>query len=163
MFVGKAGAYLSEAFSGAPLYGRFLAPPTNIKLSWRGLPGTNTSLLRKSVNYGRKKFYSRGPWSKRWLALFSLWQFLISCSRHPRSYSTPRPGNTNWKGRLSTVDLLINVAFFVTQVNIFFCLKINWSKRVSVRRSSVLILPLQQGFPAKAIGMPSMEYLIKIL
>ncbi len=27
----------------------------------KGLPGTITSLLRKSVNYGRKKFYSAGP------------------------------------------------------------------------------------------------------
>ncbi len=28
MFAGKSGAYLSDAFSGAPLKGRFLAPPT---------------------------------------------------------------------------------------------------------------------------------------
>jgi hypothetical protein len=36
--------------------------PTNTRLGWKGLPGTNTSLLRKSVNYGRNKFYSTGPW-----------------------------------------------------------------------------------------------------
>ncbi len=28
--------------SDAPFYGRLLALPTNIRLSWKGLPGTNT-------------------------------------------------------------------------------------------------------------------------
>jgi hypothetical protein len=46
--------------SGAPLYGRLLASPTNIRLGWKGKPGTNTSLLQNSVNYGRKKFYITG-------------------------------------------------------------------------------------------------------
>jgi hypothetical protein len=27
--------------SGAPLYGRLLALPTNIRLGWKGLPGRN--------------------------------------------------------------------------------------------------------------------------
>jgi hypothetical protein len=27
---------------GAPLKGRFLASPTNIRLGWKGLPSTNT-------------------------------------------------------------------------------------------------------------------------
>ncbi len=31
-------------------------PYTQTRLGWKGLPGTNTSLLRKSVNYGRKSF-----------------------------------------------------------------------------------------------------------
>ncbi len=35
--------------------------PANIRPGWKGLPGTNTCLLRKSVNYGRNKFYSAGP------------------------------------------------------------------------------------------------------
>jgi len=35
MFAGKAGAYLSEAMKGAPLYGRLLASPTNIRLGWK--------------------------------------------------------------------------------------------------------------------------------
>ncbi len=43
--------------SGAP------ALPANIRLGWKFLPGTNTCLLRKSVNYSRKKFYSTGPWA----------------------------------------------------------------------------------------------------
>jgi hypothetical protein len=38
MFAGKAGGYLS----GAPLYGRLMDSPTNIRLSRKGLPGKNT-------------------------------------------------------------------------------------------------------------------------
>jgi len=37
--------------SGAPLKGRLLALPTNIRLGWRGLPQTNTPAY-----YSRKKF-----------------------------------------------------------------------------------------------------------
>jgi hypothetical protein len=40
---------------------KVVALPTNIKLGWKGLPGTSTSLLQKSVNYGCKSFYSTGP------------------------------------------------------------------------------------------------------
>ncbi len=48
--------------SGAPLEGRPLALPTNIKLGWKSLPVTNTFILiRKSVNYGCNEFYSTGP------------------------------------------------------------------------------------------------------
>jgi len=42
MFAGKAGAYPSERLAG----------------------DKNSSLLQKSVNYGRKKFYSIGPGGK---------------------------------------------------------------------------------------------------
>jgi hypothetical protein len=43
MFTGNARVYVSGApESGAPLYGRFMASPTNIRLGWKGLPGTNT-------------------------------------------------------------------------------------------------------------------------
>ncbi len=38
MFAGKAGAYPSE---GAPLQGRFLDLPQNIRLGWKDLPGIN--------------------------------------------------------------------------------------------------------------------------
>jgi hypothetical protein len=38
------------------------ALPANIRLDRKGSARTNTSLLRKSVNYGHKKFYSTGPW-----------------------------------------------------------------------------------------------------
>ncbi len=33
------------------------------------------------------------------------------------SVITPKAGNTNWRGRISTIDLLIRIACFVTQVN----------------------------------------------
>jgi hypothetical protein len=50
--------------SGAPVYGRLQASPPNIRLGWKSLPGTNTSLLGKSVCYSRKKFYSTCPRKK---------------------------------------------------------------------------------------------------
>jgi hypothetical protein len=43
MFAGKAGSYLSEVhFKCSTLWGRHLSSPTNIRLGWKGLPGTNT-------------------------------------------------------------------------------------------------------------------------
>jgi hypothetical protein len=45
------------------LSGRLLALPTKIILVLKGLKRRNTSLLRKFVNYGRKKFYNIWPWS----------------------------------------------------------------------------------------------------
>jgi hypothetical protein len=36
----------------------------SIRLGWKGLPETNTSLLRKCLNYCRKKVYSAGPWAQ---------------------------------------------------------------------------------------------------
>jgi len=38
-----------------------LALPTNTRLGWKGLPGTNTLAYYKSVNYGRNKFYDTAP------------------------------------------------------------------------------------------------------
>jgi hypothetical protein len=35
------GRYLLGPILGAPLQGRLLALPTNIRLGWKGLPGTN--------------------------------------------------------------------------------------------------------------------------
>jgi hypothetical protein len=46
---------------GASL-GKGSALPPKIRLGWKGLPGTNTRLLQKSINYGRNKFCSIGPW-----------------------------------------------------------------------------------------------------
>jgi hypothetical protein len=42
MFATKAGAYLIKPISVAPLMGRLMAVATNIRLGWKGLPGTNT-------------------------------------------------------------------------------------------------------------------------
>jgi len=49
-----AGTRMKHLLS-APLYGNILALLTNIKLSWKILR-TNTSLLRKCENYGRKNW-----------------------------------------------------------------------------------------------------------
>ncbi len=53
------------------------------------------------------------------------------------------PGKTNWRERLSTVDLLIKIACFGTKVNCIFNTKMSCSKLVSTIRSTVLSLPLQ--------------------
>jgi hypothetical protein len=42
IFASKNGAYPTEATSTAPLWGRLLALPTNIRLGWKGLLGINT-------------------------------------------------------------------------------------------------------------------------
>ncbi len=49
-------------------------------------------------------------------------------------------------GRLSTVDVLIKVAYFVTKVNHIFEMKSSRPQLVSTRRSTVLSLPVQYGF-----------------
>jgi hypothetical protein len=36
-------------------------PYTDIRLGWKSLPATNSGLLRKFVNYSRKRFYNIGP------------------------------------------------------------------------------------------------------
>jgi len=47
-------------------------------------------------------------------------------------------GKPYWRGRLSTVDLLIKVVSFVKKVNIILNLNMGWSRIVSTRRSIVL-------------------------
>ncbi len=56
-------------------------------------------------------------------------------------------GNTNWRGRLCTVYLLIKIVCFVKKVNKIFFLKSSCSKLDSTRRWTVLSLPHQWGFP----------------
>jgi len=69
MFISKAVSY----YRVKPLLqlGRLLAVPTNIGLGWKGLPGTNTSLLGTFVNYDLKKFYNTDTRSTRELLLAS--------------------------------------------------------------------------------------------
>ncbi len=40
-----SGIVKARGFSGVALYGRFLDLPSNIRLGWKSLPGTNTSIL----------------------------------------------------------------------------------------------------------------------
>ncbi len=49
-------------FSSAPLYGRLLASPTNIRRDWKGLSGTNTLAYYESPYVTDKKdFITFGP------------------------------------------------------------------------------------------------------
>jgi len=42
---------------------KLLALSKNIKLDWKGLTGSNTSLLQTFVKHGNEKFYNIVPWS----------------------------------------------------------------------------------------------------
>jgi len=42
----------------------FRTKPVFVRLGWKSLPETHSSLLLKFVNYGQKKFYNIGPWGK---------------------------------------------------------------------------------------------------
>jgi hypothetical protein len=62
MFASKAGAYPREALSGAPLEGRFLALPANIRLGWKGLSVTNTlAYYKHTIDIVIKWFITFGP------------------------------------------------------------------------------------------------------
>ncbi len=92
---GKAGAYPSEA----PF--RLLASPTNIGLGRKCLKGTNTSLLRKFVNYGRKKFCRIG--SRRvFFTSSNLFWHLIELSKWKNRFFSTKFSSQTWK----TFDLL---------------------------------------------------------
>jgi hypothetical protein len=55
-FVVRQGAYPTVDRLKDILLGYALALFTKIRLGWKGLPGTNTSLLRTIVSYGCIKF-----------------------------------------------------------------------------------------------------------
>jgi len=109
MFVGEAR---SLPLSGVPercftRVGSGLPP--DIILVWKSLPGTNTSLLRKYVNYGLKSFITLAP-RPNFLKLFTAvfldvrnklaFLSLVSHSSFPckaRAYS-----RLGWKGLISS-------------------------------------------------------------
>ena len=64
------------------------------------------------------------------------WILLASSFRH-----SEKPRSPYWRGRLSTVDIIINIACFFKEKKIFFSIKISWSTLVNTRRPTVLILP----------------------
>jgi len=70
--------------------------------------------------------------SNLFLILFFYWSFIsfyvIGCSFYFNSTHCMQSGSTNWRGRLSTVDLLIKVACFVKEVYNIFNWKSSWSK-----------------------------------
>ncbi len=59
-----------------------------------------------------------------------------------------KQGKTNWRGRLSTVVLLVKVSCFVTKVKNIFDFKCSWSKLVSMRNWA---FPLSKVSPVKPI------------
>ncbi len=71
---------------------------------------------------------------------------------------TLKPGKPYWRGRLSTVNLLIKTARFVKKKKYKFSMISSWSKLVSTRRwtvqsfpstkCSLLKLKLPRGFPS---------------
>jgi hypothetical protein len=66
----------------------------------------------------------------------------FSSNGHPHlSKLRPQSGNPYWRGRLSTIDLLIKVAYFVKKKKNIFIIKKCWSILVSIRRLTVLSLP----------------------
>jgi hypothetical protein len=78
MFVGKAGAYPSQAPFRCSTLGEAHCP-THKHLA--GLErDKRSSLLQKFVNYGRKKFYKIGPWAQCYKTFFvrNLRIFVIS-------------------------------------------------------------------------------------
>jgi hypothetical protein len=61
MFVSKAKATYVKHILGASLYGRLLALPKYIRLSWKGLPGTNALTYYKYSKITDKKPHNAGP------------------------------------------------------------------------------------------------------
>jgi hypothetical protein len=65
--------------SGAPLYGKFLALPTNTRLGWKGLPGTNTlAYYRNSLITTVISFMIRAPEMKNMNEVFNLNLFFLN-------------------------------------------------------------------------------------
>ncbi len=76
------------------------------------------------------------------LDILSTWHFVKSLFLYyEKGYNMDRERrNTNWRVRLSTVDLLIKVACFCKKIENISIVKSSWSKLISVRRSNVLNL-----------------------
>ncbi len=88
----------------------------------------------------------------KWTSLFGTWKshFLLKGNFFgffnflaEKKLFALEPGNANWKGRNSTVDLRIKVACFVIKVNNVCRIESTWSKLVSTRSSTVLSFPVQ--------------------
>ncbi len=72
---------------GAPLYGRHLALPTNVRLVWKGLPGTNTQAyyeklksfktLVPEVDTDNEEEFVLLPSSLSWLVLQQIEKYFL--------------------------------------------------------------------------------------
>jgi hypothetical protein len=56
------------------------------------------------------------------------------------------PGNSYWRGKFNTIELLVKIACFVKKDIQCFSRKRSRSELVSTRRSIVLVFPLQNRF-----------------
>jgi hypothetical protein len=62
MSVSKAEPSIERSTSKVLHLGKLLALPTNVRLEWKGLPGTNTiALLQTLVNKRCQDLYDTGP------------------------------------------------------------------------------------------------------
>jgi len=99
------------------------------------LPAAASSSSRvsgRSADFARPFKTSRCPFHKH-----------FTSGTYGRSKISYWPRNSNWRGRFSTVDLLIKVACFVwKRVNNVGNINSSGSKPVCTRRSTVLIFPL---------------------
>ncbi len=83
---------------------------------------------------------------------FAPWKFLLQ--KNFVFSSNVESGNPCWRDRLSTVDLLIKPSCFAKDYY-SLSMKSNWSEIVRIRRSIVLILTLQKGFPVWMLHLSS--------
>ncbi len=92
--------------------------------------GQHSSLLQYGNNYCLKKFYSTGPHESMFQPFFCITDAAVAKKLFfvLGKFSKVGPGNTNWRERLSTVDLLDKVACFVTKVINIFDIKTSWFK-----------------------------------
>jgi len=70
----------------------------------------------------------------------------LVCFKGTTNMDTPTSGNTNWRGRLSMIDLLIKVACFVKKL-IMFNINSNWCKLVQGGQL-YWAFPFSSGVPA---------------
>jgi len=61
MFAGKAGAYPSEGPFMCSTLGSAPGLTHKVRLGWKGLPGTITSLLQKYIYYRQNFFMTLAP------------------------------------------------------------------------------------------------------
>ncbi len=105
----RPGAYPKLEHQEVASLGKSPALPTNIRLDWRGLAGTNTlAYYEKSVNYGSKRFYSIGLRIQRIYYLYNtifLTNKDILKNTQNRFYFLQPSLSLGASGRIQTLDL----------------------------------------------------------
>ncbi len=98
----------------------------------------HSSLLKYGTNYGRKRFYSRGPW-REFEKPFSK---ILSKVKETLSFA----GKPYWRGRICTVDLLVLTSGLTRQaswpgrrvrrIDVPIFLQLSWTKLTFTTRQS---------------------------